>query len=497
MTRKQESLKKARESWKEFVESWKELIKSWKEFWNWAFHVIKWTIISLIHLLEWWYHVIDAWDKAIWEKIEKKQAEKWKNPWKISRFLRDYIMKLVVALSITGYGWYKAIEISKDKQENKIESEVEDKVGDKVEEVIEAESKWSSNDTLLIPTKEYSILSWKTITTSAPLTRIYLGGDASNSWDLVIGEILALNPANSLHNLWTLKIQKYGQSTKDISELDARNISGMTPEQIEEFKFKYPIDATYLFVVKPYIDGQEARNTMTLEQFIEKTNQIVNDLKTKTEEYDWWLEGNKKKLFDAIREDINWESIVAYAMTELCENKEDWEFNKELFDILLRNCWTNYLEKVPAVYDWKTSYWLYQFTEYALYEREWEKRWASKVNTILPKDEKIEGSVIGLNTREDQTKAAYMFAIYNLSAAVKKLTDQQAKDLLAYQKSDKENFRDNITQLIAMCHHMPVASKFLKQWHEDKHRKDIYNYGKAHTKPYWRASKRNYNALKK
>ena len=88
-----------------------------------------------------------------------------------------------------------------------------------------------------------------------------------------------------------------------------------------------------------------------------------------------------------------------------------------------------------------------------------------------------------------------MFAIQNLSTAVKKLTDQQAEDLLKYQRSHKEDFRDNITQLIAMCHHMPVDAKALKKWHEDKYKSDIYKYGKAQT--YGKASKNNYEALKK
>ncbi|MBQ5945256.1 hypothetical protein IJL65_02410 [bacterium] len=55
-------------------------------------------------------------------------------------------------------------------------------------------------------------------------------------------------------------------------------------------------------------------------------------------------------------------------MTELCENKENGEFNKQIFDLLLQNSGVNYLSKVPAIYDNKTSYGLYQFTEYALHD---------------------------------------------------------------------------------------------------------------------------------
>jgi hypothetical protein len=54
--------------------------------------------------------------------------------------------------------------------------------------------------------------------------------------------------------LWSEKIRKYGQSTNDINKLDTIDVKNMTPEDIENFRIKYPIDATYLFVVKPYTD---------------------------------------------------------------------------------------------------------------------------------------------------------------------------------------------------------------------------------------------------
>ena len=72
-----------------------------------------------------------------------------------------------------------------------------------------------------------------------------------------------------------------------------------------------------------------------------------------------------------------------------------------------------------------------------------------------------------LKTWKDQTKAAYMFALYNMKLAISKLSDNQAKALITYQKSHKEKFRDNMTQLIAMCHHMPAACSALKKWQEE------------------------------
>ena len=548
MAKEQEALNRAREQWRKAKEWWKEFLKwSWeafvwtacalwntlcagyeawaskiykskekkewisiwekKEFWkaskvhsdkskeylhnakinsknagSWAWKAAKWWGGAFVHGVAAWYHRIDAIDKKIWEQIEKKQIEKWKPaPWKLKRFARDNIIKLMIALWVVWwwYEWWKYI-IEKNSDWKEILVNVNE--GD-------------SNGILLVPTTQYDILNWKKITTNAPLTRWYLWGDLENSWDLIVTDTLALNPAESLHNLWSEKIRKYGQSTNDINKLDTIDVKNMTPEDIEKFRIKYPIDATYLFVVKPYTDWNEKKETIGLKEFIKQSNSIVETLKSDTETYDGWLTGHKKDLFDAIRNDITWECIVAYAMTELCENKENWEFNKQLFDVLLQNSGVNYLSKVPAVYDWKTSYWLYQFTEYALYDHNWEKRWASLVNKYLPDGKKIPWSVIDLKTRQDQTKAAYMFALYNLNLAVKKLDDNQAKALINYQKANKEKFRDNMTQLIAMCHHMPVDASALKKRHEAKYKNDIYNYGRAKT--YGKASKNNYEALKR
>ena len=549
MTPKQEALDRAKEQGKKAVE-W------WKQFWRWSWQAIKWTTLAVWHTLwtwyeawaskisefkeneEWisegkkkeyrtakkqhsdkakdhiqkaksnvkkagawakeaikwwgkaiahgaaaWYHVVDAWDKAIWEKIEKEQLKKWKKVWKVSSFFRDNILKLLIAWWLVWYWWTEVAQHVREWKEAQREIQHN-------EQWI-----WDSNEIMLVSITQYDILNWKKITTNAPLTRRYLWWDLENSWDLIVWDILTLNSAESLHNLWSEKIRKYWQSTNDISKLDSIDTSNMSSEEIENFRIKYPIDATYLFVVKPYTDWNEKKETISLQDFIKQTNKIVEDTRNLTEAYDWWLTWVKKDLFDAIRNDIAWECIVAYAMTELCENKENWEFNKQLFDLLLQNAWVNYLSKVPAIYDWKTSYWLYQFTEYALHDTGNDVRWASIVNKVLPKESKIPWSVIDLVSRQEQSKAAYMFAIQNLSTAVKKLTDQQAEDLLKYQRSHKEDFRDNITQLIGMCHHLPVDAKALKKWHEDKYKSAIYKYGKAQT--YGKASKNNYEALKK
>ena len=107
MTKKQESLKNAKESWKKIVKWWKDIIR-------WTAKVLSWTGKAL-------YYLIDAWDKAIWEQIEKKQLEKWKKTWKVWKFIRDNTTKLMITLSLVGYWGHKTMDMIEDKQKNKQE----------------------------------------------------------------------------------------------------------------------------------------------------------------------------------------------------------------------------------------------------------------------------------------------------------------------------------------------------------------------------------------
>lgn len=106
------------------------IVQAWeygKKAIRWWWKAIKWWAKAVWHIVKGGYHLIDAWDKAIWEQIEKKQIEKWKKPWKIWRFFRDNIMKLMIALSLTGAWWYKATEMAKDRQQDNQEIVIKDK----------------------------------------------------------------------------------------------------------------------------------------------------------------------------------------------------------------------------------------------------------------------------------------------------------------------------------------------------------------------------------
>ena len=92
-----------------------------KEAKSWLWRATKLWGKAIAHGAAAWYHVVDAWDKAIWEQIEKKQQKKWKKSWRIWRFARNNITKLMIALGATWYWWYEwwkyIVENNQHKQE--------------------------------------------------------------------------------------------------------------------------------------------------------------------------------------------------------------------------------------------------------------------------------------------------------------------------------------------------------------------------------------------
>lgn len=99
-------------------QSWESIVNAWKH--------LKETIISgtnaIWDLLKWIYLAVDAWDKKIWEWIEKKLNKKWKmTKSKIWNFIKNNIVKILLWAWILTYWWTEIIEKWNDKQEDKIE----------------------------------------------------------------------------------------------------------------------------------------------------------------------------------------------------------------------------------------------------------------------------------------------------------------------------------------------------------------------------------------
>lgn len=213
--------------------------------------------------------------------------------------------------------------------------------------------------------------------------------------------------------------------------------------------------------VKKYFQSKPTK--LTLDSFVEKVDGAVKQVKGNL---DWKRVGRTKglskvetDLLTAIGKSLNGNDIITYGLTELMPSR-DGELNKQVLDFLLRNAGEEYVSLMPALYDSKTSFGLYQFTEYALFDTGSRKRGASTLNQTLPPDERIVGSVRYL-AGDDHHKAAYLFAVNNLGELIGQLNRKQF-NVLSKVWGDKP---EEIVKFIATAHHGPGSARTIaKRW---------------------------------
>ncbi len=165
---------------------------------------------------------------------------------------------------------------------------------------------------------------------------------------------------------------------------------------------------------------------------------------------------------------INARDLAAYMLTELMPGSNG-EFNARLADFLLRNGGREYIESLPAIYDSKTSFGPFQFTEFALYDTGKEIRGASSINRTLRAD-RIVGSISKLKGN-DHLKAAYLFAISNICSLVKRLSVKQ----FALLEKTYETKRVDLTMYIACAHHLPAnAIRSAQRWLDHDAKQNYY-----------------------
>lgn len=415
---------KLKKSWESFVKAWKGIVQA-----------TVWTTKTIWKTAEWLYHAIDAWDLTIHSKL-------WKSSNKILDFTKRNILKVLIAGSILTYSWAKIVENTNNRSDN-----------NKTEEVIKLKNKTTDLKEInyKIPTPEN--LQWKKV------------------WDLYS------------HYLW------YGGVSTEIWDTMT-----FKPNKILEelYKRKFRRDNTKWFTVAQDFYDNTVSNIdfdlvtpSSLELMTENIKSNINQIKKDFDRDKFWkdkLKWNEQKinLLKKICVNIDEKCLLAYGMTELMPSS-NWNLNQEILDFLLKNWWENFVMNLPAVADDYTSFWLYQFTSFAVYDTWNTKEWASIMNSYLPQKDKIPGSVTKLQWN-DHHKAAYLFAMYNLYNLVFKADTEMIKalELLISQKDNND-----LTQLIAIMHNLPSSGKkFLMERYKLKTNKD-YLKTKTHDKN-WR-----------
>lgn len=168
----------------------------------------------------------------------------------------------------------------------------------------------------------------------------------------------------------------------------------------------------------------------------------------------------------------------------------DGQLNKLILDFLLKNAGREYIESIPAMYDPKTSFGPYQFTEYALYEVPRRgKRGASIINQAVKESEKIPGSV-ALLRGEQHYKAAFLFMIENIA----NLVNKRCAALNSVWRANK----DDLIMFVATSHHMPSpALNAARRWLDNWARLPFYISCGSHLRRYALKTKANLESLQR
>lgn len=181
--------------------------------------------------------------------------------------------------------------------------------------------------------------------------------------------------------------------------------------------------------------------------------------------------------------------LAAYGMTELFTGT-DGQFNYTLLDTLLRNAGENYLAAIPALGDTRMSLGFYQFTSDAVMAA--SKREGANVIDQYNARAQISGSVATL-TGAQHHRAAKLFAVYNLARLAQALTPQQAATL-----SSGACAQDQLTQFVAVAHHMPTPSiRSAQRWIGSGCRGKLSAHLGAHLREYAAKTAANYKILEK
>lgn len=365
---------------------------------------------------------------------------------------------MAVAVGIAGAGLLKHIPTSKEtkaqepeRSKNKEEKDVKD---------IE-----TSNRTIVIPTGN---MAGRKV---GDLFAFYLGlPPSTDKKPTFVPKELTVNFGQVLEDLWDKKIALVA---KKKSENDLW-IANMKNQGRDIFHGEYQ---------KKWDSGDI--ESLSIPDVIKKADTIIselnealswselNTLKWKDEEGNGYapfesLNDTAVKVVKDIAGEITGHMIMAYSITELMPSLNDGNENVDEYELLLKYAGTEFLNGAPALGDPYLSTGPFQFTSFAVFSAGGERRGASIINMLLPKEMRIPGSVSKLTTMDNQIKAAHLFAIHNIALLVKRILDDSNKPR-AHERLitfiENKDHQAAILQYIASAHHAPGhAIPAFKAW---------------------------------
>ena len=239
--------------------------------------------------------------------------------------------------------------------------------------------------------------------------------------------------------------------------------------------------------------GQRTATQLSLDEYVEAADIVAESVH---DAVDWKkvqkmynLTNRQTKLTEEVLDNIDGDELAAYALTELFPSQNGL-YNANFMDALLQHAGREYVELIPALGDDYLSFGPYQFTQYALYNKDGELRGASKFQEALA-ERVIGGSVIDLKGN-DHHEAAYMFAGNNLARLIGRLNNKQMDVLEAQYSSNM----DDLVQFIATSHHAPSHGlTTAERWLDNGAKQDFSVSANNRILTYAKKSRENYEGL--
>lgn len=268
----------------------------------------------------------------------------------------------------------------------------------------------------------------------------------------------------------------------------ADNVKYMWQRKLRSFKVTPATNKNVDRIVARF--KRSPHDTTSLPAFIDNTNRIVA-ISNSSLDYDALC--HKLKMSDrcgtvkALSGKIDGEMLIAYGMTELLTG-QDGDTNRRMLDMLLRRAGEYYLNSIPALGDKYLSMGFYQFTSFAIRHDKDGREGASVIAEFS--SERIPGSVVSLEN-DDQHRAAFYFAVYNIANMVRSLNNKQYNQLRSAGMT-----REELTVFMAVSHHLPSPSRrAMAAWLQAGQKIPFRSYLSGDLRTYGYKSMVNYRAI--
>lgn len=219
-------------------------------------------------------------------------------------------------------------------------------------------------------------------------------------------------------------------------------------EPAEEFDMHHP---GLLEALEHIYKDYKGEGKMLIEDYTEYVHALVENVRDSLQwpriEKRFALGAHQATLLQRFERELNGESMTAYAMTELMPT-EHGPTNVRIMDFLLQNAGKSYLDSVPALGDRELSFGPYQFTAHALRQSDGKRQpdhGASLMDALL--ERRVLPPNVASLRGDDHYRAAYLFALYNLTLLVKDFGEKESERLLPH-----------VQQLVSAVHsYIPAA----------------------------------------